>query len=80
MYFIMDEIFDQATLNIEKTKFKGPFKIYTEYDLENLNYLQEQINISQQPKIDYESLLMNYRGQNVFSIFYENENLLDYLA
>ena len=31
------------------------------------------------PDFDIDSLLANYCGQNVFSIFYEDEKLLEYL-
>lgn len=36
LYLVQKESFDLATLSIEKTTFEGPYKMYTEYDLENL--------------------------------------------
>ena len=79
LYLIMNEYFDSETLKLEETRYKGPYKMFTEYDLENLNYMQEQIRMYCNPVVDFDSLLANYCGQNVFSIFYEDEKLLEYL-
>ena len=46
----------------------GPFKMYSEYDIESMIYLRK--NIATRPKLDYDSLLSMYGGHNVFSIFY----------
>ena len=54
--------------------------MFTEYDIENLNYLQEKLRLSQKPDIDLETLTTMYYGHNIFSIFYENDRLLHYLS
>ena len=41
LYLIMNEYFNSETLQLEETRYKGPYKMFTEYDLENLNYMQE---------------------------------------
>ena len=41
LYLLMNEVYNSETLQLEKTSYKGPYKMYTEYDLENLNYMQE---------------------------------------
>ena len=76
LYLIFKEHYNSDTLVKERTSYSGPFKMYTEYDIENLNYLQEQLRMSQKPDVDLDTITAMYHGQNVFSIFYENEQLL----
>lgn len=38
-YIIKREEFNENTLVREDFKFSGPYTMYTEYDLENLNYI-----------------------------------------
>ena len=76
LYLIFKEHYNSDTLIKERTSYSGPFKMYTEYDIENLNYLQEQLRLSQKPDVDLDTITAIYQGQNVFSIFYENEQLL----
>ena len=39
LYLIFKEHYNSDTLVKERTSYSGPFKMYTEYDIENLNYL-----------------------------------------
>ena len=41
LFLVQKELFNSETLEKEGVKYSGPFKMFTEYDIENLNYLQE---------------------------------------
>jgi len=47
--------------------------MYTEYDLENLNYLKSLKKIEPKQAVDIDYLAAMYCGQNIFSIFFQNE-------
>ena len=54
--------------------------MYSEYDLQNLNHLQKKATIQQNQDVDMSCLAAMYCGQNVFSIFFDNKNILAYLT
>ena len=72
--------FSEENEIIRQSKFSGPFKMYSEYDLQNLNHLQQKATIQQNQDVDISCLAAMYCGQNVFSIFFDNKNILAYLA
>ena len=79
LYLSMEEEIDIETQETKNTIFDGPYRTNTENDLENLLYLRRQV-ASKPELLDMESLVNSYLGHTIFSIFFDDEAVLEYVV